>query len=146
MPGLARQFQDDSSSDGSISDASFDLGAPPPLIQRNQDIFDSSDDNSSYSDDSATMPLSVSTPSDSSSICSKQQDDDMSFLTASDFEDHQNIDNEDNDDASFITAASSAYKSTGSIVFELPDEDIQPNTTNVYSSSVIPTENNEESI
>ena len=35
MPGLAQQFQDDSSSDGSISDASFDLGVPPPLIQRN---------------------------------------------------------------------------------------------------------------
>ena len=86
MPGLAQQFQDDSSSDGSMSDASFNLGVPPPLIQRNQDIFDSSDDNSSYSDDSATMPLSVSTPSDSSSICSKIQDDNMSYLTASDYE------------------------------------------------------------
>ena len=91
------------------------------------------------------MLLSVSTPSDTSSICSKQ-DDDMSFLTASDFEDHQNIEIEDDDNASFITAASSDYKSTGSIVFELPDEDTQPTATNVYSLSVIPTENNEESI
>ena len=55
MPGLAQRFQDDSSSDGSTSDTSFDLGPPAPLIQQNCDIFDSSDD-SSYSDDSATMP------------------------------------------------------------------------------------------
>ena len=70
----------------------------------------------------------------------------MSFLTASDFENQQDIDNDDNDDASFITAASSAYKSTGSIVFELPDEDTQPTARNVCSLSVIPIKDDEESI
>ena len=62
MPSLAQRIQDDSSSNGSTSDTSFNLGPPPPLIQRNRNIFDSSDDNSYYSDDSATMPLSVSAP------------------------------------------------------------------------------------
>ena len=70
----------------------------------------------------------------------------MSFLTASDFKNHHYIDNDDNDDASFITAASSAYKSTGSIVFELPDEDTQATARNVCSSSVIPVKDNEKSI
>ena len=95
MPGLAQWFQDDSSSDGSISDASFDLGAPPPLIQWSWDIFDSSDDNLSYSDDSATMPLSVSTPSSGSSICSSLLRDNMSYLTASDYESQQGINDDD---------------------------------------------------
>ena len=87
LPSLAPRVQngDDSSSDSSASDTSFDFG-PPPLIQRNCDIFDSSDDNSSYSGDSATMPLSVSTPTSDSSICSSEPDDNLSFLTASDYE------------------------------------------------------------
>ena len=148
MPGLAQRFQDDSSSDGSTGDISFDLGPPPPLIQQNCDIFDSSDDNSSYSDDSATMPLSVSTPTSESSICSSKPDDSLSFLTASDYESQQGIDNDDDGDASFVTAASSAYESTGSIIFELPDDNTQPIGRHVYLLFVTPkdTDKNDASI
>ena len=143
MPGLAQRFQDDSSSDGSTSDTSFNLGPPPPLIQRNCDIFDSSDDNSSYSDDSATVSLSVSTWTSDSSICSSEPDYNLSYLTASDYESLQGINDDDDGDASFITAASSVYKLTGSIIFELPDDNTQPTERHICLSFITPDGTNE---
>jgi len=51
-------------------------------------------------------------------------------------------------DASFVTAVSSAYASTGSIIFELPDGNTQPIERHVYLSFVTPgdTDKNDASI
>ena len=68
----------------------------------------------------------------------------MSYLTASDYEIQQGIDDDDDGDASFVTAALSAYELTGSIVFELPDEDTQPNEQHVCLSFVTPVNKEDE--
>ena len=70
----------------------------------------------------------------------------MSYLTASDYDIPQEVDNDNDDDASFVTAASSDYKSDGSIIFELPDEDTQPTAKHACSSFITPVSDKNASI